>query len=730
MANVAEEALLFIRLQANQLLDARNTMRDRIAASMIDTEEKEQIINDFDNRFLSLWNTMNFTTETILKCPLSATDAEAVWDKYRSYTLTQGRDEDLLPVDRSPAELELEIIRRRLAEAEAQNKEATETIKKLEAYNEVTNDALDAFRLDEDAKLSGGIDVAAQTYINEAALHRQEESAAEKLAQCQRRLASEKEKSASLEASLRSQQRELELVHASIGMDHIQHPEFEPPMDRPQKDLETLSLYVKRVNKSTRMVLRRLQTQLENDHGNDKGNDLYLRDFAPRIAELLASFYKFTQFTCVQSGMAEGEVDQFLDKAGLVLPDGEGDESHVDGCDHSIVRQDNYHLRFDINELRNERIQLTRRLDDLEQRDCEWRAMVQTCNSEITKLQAENSTKDQAITVLEADLVKAKLLLVSEQGECAELREKIKTRTGGATSAGNDSSLKQQVDELTARLNQRDNQVASLQSLIAQPEHGREQQNNDELTFCHLKIEELEVKIEDRDDTILSLRARGTVLRSKVASLKKKFELANARNDSWSKEKNEQTCTELVASSGLMRKSPYSLECVKSQDQPVPLIPRLRWSKHRERLRRVGIWTCGDKPSRYMAYQKTAFVMSAVAYTYGVLHIMSPKQLELTPEEIEVVERNMDIMAKDLENTGCVFTAFSNIAALAKAAKEELPKLASKAKQLLKNGKNTWRTPQEKKEMGKTNNLQKDQRDFYTELGFFAPKTGKVDIQN
>ena len=347
-------------------------------------------------------------------------------------------------------------MHRRLAEAEAQNKEATETIKKLEAYNEMTNDALDALRLDEGAKLSGGMDVAAQTDVNEAALYRQEESA-QKLAQCQRRLASEKEKSASLEASLRSQQRELE----------------------------------------------------------------------------------------------------------------------------------------------------------------------------------------------------------------------------------------------------------------------RARQDDDKCLMLHLRIEELKLKIGDRNNTVLSLRSEVMSLQQQDLELRQ-HQPANERDDSSCSQIDSED-DECVASLMLTRCNPDGLQCVQRQEQPVPLIPRQSWSEHRERLRRVGVWTCGDKSSRYMAYQKLAFVVTAVAYTYQVLHIMSPNHLSLTPDEIEVVERNMDIMAKDLETNRCVFSQFKDIPALVKAAKKDLPKFADKAKQLLKNGKNTWSTLQEKKDMNKTHNLHKHQRDIYAEIGFFAP---------
>ena len=244
MDDVAEEALLVMRLQANQLWDARESMRDLIAASGIETEEKEQIINELENRWLSLWNTMKCTTETILKRPPSATDAMVVWNAYQAYTSAQGRDEDLLPVDRSPAELELEIMHRRLAEAETQNKEATETIKKLETYNEMTNDALDVLRLErleprEDANLSGGMDAAAQTDVNAVALHRQEESA-EKLARCEEELQLEREFSTSLQEKIEMLTRRYRRKKELIRTLHSQVEELEEQVT--DKDDVILSL--------------------------------------------------------------------------------------------------------------------------------------------------------------------------------------------------------------------------------------------------------------------------------------------------------------------------------------------------------------------------------------------------------------------------------------------------------------------------------------------------------
>ena len=255
-------------------------------------------------------------------------------------------------------------------------------------------------------------------------------------------------------------------------------------------------------------------------------------------------------------------------------------------------------------------------------------------------------------------------------------------------------------------------------------------------------MHKLENEVEEKDDAIESLQARVRHLRERSSSLnavasryKRQRNEARAQSNRLQEQteqmlprddrpshagSDDDSTGESVRSPALIRFRPNGLQCIQDQHIPVPLIERQGWRKYRNRLRRVATWSNDsiDRVSCYSSYQATAFALSAIAYTYGVLHITGPGVLTLAPKEINVIEKNIDRMARDLEAAGCEFSAYEDINDLAKAAKDILSRYENRVKNLKQSGRNVWRTKKEKKELG-TNTLHEDQHATYAEIGFF-----------
>lgn len=319
-----------------------------------------------------------------------------------------------------------------------------------------------------------------------------------------------------------------------------------------------------------------------------------------------------------------------------------------------------------------------------------------------------------------ADMARLQQELLLEQEKTASLEAAHKSSEqrieGQAISPRDDeASVLQQmkIDELAALLDQKEN-----------------------------AMQELEAEVEEKDDIIESLKARVMHLRERSSSLnavarryKRQRNEANAQSnllrdhtersrpldDGPNHASSDDGSTgESVRSPALIRCQPNDLQCVQDQHIPVPLIERQGWRKYRKRLRRVATWSNSsiDRATCYSSYQATVFALSAIAYTYGVLHITGPGVLTLAPKEIKVIEKNIDRMARDLEAAGCEFSAYKDIDDLAKAAKDVLCRYENRVKNLKQSGRNVWRTLKEKKELG-TNNLHEDQHVTYAEIGFF-----------